>query len=80
MIRFVGIAKSMSVLSTYLSDPFLYKLYSRVRKAGSLRSISLDLTHDCNLRCDGCYYFEEEMDKIAENKPNLEFAFQNVKE
>jgi MoaA/NifB/PqqE/SkfB family radical SAM enzyme len=70
--------KAMSVLSTYLSDPFLYKLYSQVRKAGALRSISLDLTHDCNLRCDGCYYFEEGMDKIAENNSNLDIAFHEL--
>ena len=68
----------MSVLSTYLSDPFLYKLYTQVRKAGSIRSISVDLTHDCNLRCDGCYYFEEGMDKIAENKSNLDIAFHEL--
>jgi len=70
----------MSVLSTYLSDPFLYSLYSQVRSAGSLRSISLDLTHDCNLRCDGCYYFEEGMDKIAENKSHLDLAFRELVE
>jgi len=65
----------MSSLSSYLSDPFLNELYSQIRKAGSLRSISIDLTHECNLRCDGCYYFEEGMDIIAENKSNLDKAF-----
>ncbi len=65
----------MSALRNYLSDPFLYKLYSQIRRAGSLRSISLDLTHDCNIRCTGCYYFEEEMDKIVGDKSNLDKAF-----
>ncbi len=68
----------MSTLSTYLSDPFLNKLYAQIRKAGSLRSISLDLTHDCNLRCNGCYYFEEGMDKIAGNNSYLDTAFHNL--
>ncbi len=65
----------MSALTNYLSDPFLYKLYSQIRGAGSLRSISLDLTHDCNIRCTGCYYFEEEMDKIVGDTSNLDQAF-----
>jgi MoaA/NifB/PqqE/SkfB family radical SAM enzyme len=68
----------MSSLSTYLSDPFLYELYSQIRKAGSLRSISLDLTHDCNLRCEGCYYFEEGMDKIVDEDSDLDKAFQEL--
>ncbi len=53
-----------SKLKDYLQDPFLRSLYTDVRKAGSLRSISLDLTHNCNLRCSGCYYFAEEMDRF----------------
>ncbi|MCD6597068.1 MAG: hypothetical protein J7L04_05240 [Bacteroidales bacterium] len=65
----------MSTLSTYLSDPFLFKLYAQIRSAGSLRSISLDLTHECNLRCIGCYYFEEEMDSVVDDKLDLDKAF-----
>ncbi len=52
-------------LKTYLQDPFLYRLYREVRQAGSLRSISVDLTHVCNLRCTGCYYFSENMDRFS---------------
>jgi len=70
----------MSTLSTYLSDPFLYRLYSQIRSAGSLRSISLDLNHDCNLRCNGCYYFEEGMDNIVKDKSNLDKAFLDLVE
>ena len=54
----------MSTLKTYLQDPFLNKLYSEIREAGALKSISVDLTSVCNLRCKGCYYFEEGMDAI----------------
>jgi MoaA/NifB/PqqE/SkfB family radical SAM enzyme len=68
----------MSTLSTYLSDPFLNELYAQIRRAGSLRSISLDLTHECNLRCTGCYYFEEGMDKIVESKSQLDHAFHEL--
>jgi len=49
-------------LKAYLSDPFLDRLYRTVREAGPLRSISVDLTHHCNLRCRGCYFFAEAMD------------------
>lgn len=35
-----------------------------VRSAGPVRPISLDLTSKCNLRCAGCYYFAEGMDKV----------------
>ncbi|RMI12462.1 MAG: radical SAM protein [Calditrichaeota bacterium] len=50
-------------LRTYLQDPFLNRLYTEIRQAGPLRSISVDLTHVCNLRCVGCYYFAENMDR-----------------
>ena len=68
----------MSTLSTYLSDPFLYDLYSQIRKAESLRSISLDLTSECNLRCTGCYYFEEGMDKAIDENSDLDLAFHEL--
>ena len=68
----------MSALSTYLSDPFLNELYSQIRKAGSLRSISIDLTHECNLRCTGCYYFEEGMDDIVDKNSDLDNAFHEL--
>jgi len=54
----------MSRLKAYLSDPLLKTMYDRVRDAGPVRPISLDLTSKCNLRCSGCYYYAEGMDKI----------------
>ncbi|MDH5610241.1 MAG: radical SAM protein, partial [Cyclobacteriaceae bacterium] len=52
----------MSVISDYLKDPFLNQLYQSIRNAGPIKSVSLDITHKCNLRCTGCYYFQEGMD------------------
>ncbi len=49
-------------LGAYLADPFLADLYRAVREAGPIKPISVDLTHICNLRCQGCYFFEEGMD------------------
>ena len=53
----------MSTLKSYLEDPFLLKLWQDIRKVDAIKSISLDITHRCNLRCTGCYYFEEGMDR-----------------
>jgi len=55
----------MSKLRLYLRDPFLRSLYEEIRDAGPVRSISLDLTSKCNLRCKGCYYFAEGMDRVS---------------
>lgn len=48
----------------WLRDPLLSRLYRAVRRAGPLRSISVDLTHACNIRCSGCYFFAEGMDRF----------------
>lgn len=60
-------------LRSYLEDPFLAGLYRQIRAAGRLRSISVDITHVCNIRCNGCYYFEEGMDRAT--PPKDEGAF-----
>ena len=36
-----------------------------MRATGPIRSISVDVTNVCNLRCTGCYYFAEGMDRHA---------------
>jgi hypothetical protein len=55
----------MSKLRQYLKDPFLRSLYQEIRDTGPIRSISLDITSKCNLRCSGCYYFAEGMDQFT---------------
>ncbi len=60
-------------LKSYLQDPFLKSLMSDIRSAGGMRSSLLDITHKCNLRCTGCYYFAEQMDQYK--KENSEYAF-----
>ncbi len=62
-----------NTLKTYLQDPFLRRLYREVRQAGSLRSISVDITHVCNLRCSGCYYFSENMDRFSSSRDERVF-------
>jgi len=55
-------------LSKYLEDPFLKSLYSQIRQAGRIKSASVDLTCNCNLRCDGCYFFREKMESRIEGR------------
>lgn len=44
------------------ADPFLRLLHDDIDAAGHLRAITVDLTEICNLRCQGCYFFVENMD------------------
>jgi hypothetical protein len=48
-------------------------MYAGIRAAGPVRSVSLDLTNKCNLRCKGCYYFAEGMDKSHSAGSEAEF-------
>jgi len=63
----------MSRLSGYLSDPLLKGMYDLVRKTGPVRPISLDITSKCNLRCTGCYYYEEGMDNVPARRDDAAF-------
>lgn len=60
-------------MSEYLEDPFLARMFNEVRAAGPLRSILVDITHLCNLRCEGCYFFSHDMDRFKAPKDEAEF-------
>jgi hypothetical protein len=60
-------------IASYLEDPLLREMYGLVRAAGPVRSVQVDLTHRCNIRCKGCYFFAEEMDHVK--APEDEAAF-----
>lgn len=60
-------------ISEYLDDPFLNRLYNLIHHAGPLRPITVDITEVCNLRCDGCYFFVENMDDSKSPKDEDEF-------
>ncbi|MCL4295904.1 MAG: hypothetical protein KJ077_09265 [Anaerolineae bacterium] len=60
-------------LKEYLQDPFLKQMYSQIRQAGPLKSILVDITHVCNIRCQGCYFFAEDMDKNKAPRDEAEF-------
>lgn len=60
-------------LREYLKDPFLDRLYGEIRDAGPIKAVSVDITHVCNLRCTGCYFFAEDMDKNEAPREESEF-------
>jgi MoaA/NifB/PqqE/SkfB family radical SAM enzyme len=63
----------MSNLDAYLADPFLATLFDDLRGVGPLRAILVDITHECNLRCKGCYFFAEEMDRHESPSDEAQF-------
>ncbi|MAG57736.1 MAG: hypothetical protein CMJ83_15725 [Planctomycetes bacterium] len=54
-----------SRFDTWLEDPLLRRLWTAVREAGPIRSVAVDLTDTCNIRCEGCYFFAEGMDQVS---------------
>lgn len=60
-------------IARYLEDPLLRRLYDDIRSVGPIRPIQVDLTHACNLRCTGCYFFEEKLDRHRAPKDEAVF-------
>ena len=48
-------------------------MYSSIRRAGQIRSISIDMTNKCNLHCKGCYFFSDKMDLFEPPYNEIEF-------
>lgn len=57
--------------SEILADPQIKARWEKVRKYFFLRESTYDMTSRCNIRCDGCYYYEGDKQFASENK-NLE--------
>ncbi len=53
--------------SEILADPEVRERWEKVRKFFFLRESTYDMTRRCNIRCDGCYYYEGEKQHAAEN-------------
>jgi MoaA/NifB/PqqE/SkfB family radical SAM enzyme len=65
--------ESSARLAEYLKDPFLYRLYRDITTAGDLKAILIDITHVCNLRCKGCWFFAEDMDDYKAPREEVTF-------
>jgi MoaA/NifB/PqqE/SkfB family radical SAM enzyme len=50
------------------ADPVVNARWQKVRKYFFLRESTYDMTSRCNIRCEGCYYFEGEKQFTAENR------------
>jgi MoaA/NifB/PqqE/SkfB family radical SAM enzyme len=53
--------------SDLLADPNIKKRWEKVRKYFFLRESTYDMTNRCNIRCDGCYYYEGDKQFAEEN-------------
>jgi MoaA/NifB/PqqE/SkfB family radical SAM enzyme len=50
-----------------IEDPVVRERWQKVRKYFFLRESTYDMTNRCNIRCEGCYYFEGEKQFAQEN-------------
>ncbi|MDX9745835.1 MAG: radical SAM protein [Syntrophales bacterium] len=50
-----------------LAEPDIALRWEKVRKYFFLRESTYDMTNRCNMRCDGCYYYEGEKQFAPEN-------------
>jgi MoaA/NifB/PqqE/SkfB family radical SAM enzyme len=53
--------------SELLAQPEVGERWEKVRKFFFLRESTYDMSNRCNLRCDGCYYYEGEKQFTVEN-------------
>lgn len=53
--------------SELLAAPGVKERWEKVRKYFFLRESTYDMSNRCNIRCDGCYYFEGEKQFAVEN-------------
>ncbi|MGV8058160.1 MAG: radical SAM protein [Smithellaceae bacterium] len=53
--------------SDLLAQPEVKERWEKVREYFFLRESTYDMSNRCNLRCDGCYYYEGEKQFAAEN-------------
>jgi hypothetical protein len=54
--------------SEILADPVIRARWEKVRKYFFLRESTYDMTNRCNIRCDGCYYYEGDKQFADENR------------
>ena len=50
-----------------LTDPAIRQRWEKVRKFFFLRESTYDMTRRCNIRCEGCYYYEGDKQHAREN-------------
>lgn len=53
--------------SDILADPAIRQRWEKVRRYFFLRESTYDMTRRCNIRCNGCYYYEGEKQHARDN-------------
>ena len=53
--------------SEILANPKIRQRWEKVRAYFYLRESTYDMTNRCNIRCDGCYYYEGDKQFAKEN-------------
>ena len=54
--------------SDLIAEPHVGERWQKVRRYFFLRESTYDMTRRCNIRCEGCYYYEGDKQHAAENK------------
>jgi MoaA/NifB/PqqE/SkfB family radical SAM enzyme len=54
--------------SELLADPLTRERFQKVRRYFFLRESTYDMTNRCNIRCDGCYYYQGDKQFARENQ------------
>ncbi len=54
--------------SDLISAPEVKNRWEKVRRYFFLRESTYDMTSRCNIRCDGCYYYEGEKQLVTDNE------------
>jgi MoaA/NifB/PqqE/SkfB family radical SAM enzyme len=54
--------------SEILADPQIRERWEKVRRYFFLRESTYDMSNRCNIRCDGCYYYEGDKQFALENR------------
>ncbi|MBW2594042.1 MAG: radical SAM protein, partial [Deltaproteobacteria bacterium] len=54
--------------SELIADPLVRGRFEKIRKYFFLRESTYDMTNRCNIRCEGCYYYEGEKQFAVENR------------
>ena len=60
-------ASKMS-FSEIISDPEVRERWEKVRKQFFLRESTYDMTSRCNIRCEGCYYYQGDKQFTRDNR------------
>lgn len=59
--------KNKMKFSEIIKEPIVRERWEKVRKFFFLRESTYDMTNRCNIRCDGCYYYEGDKQFAVEN-------------